>query len=1124
MDLDAWLRGLGLEQYGPHFRKHDVGFGLLVRLTADDLKEIGVAAVGHRRRMLDAIQMLRTGTAPSGNPKANERSLDPKAPRHPPSAGRRQLTVMFVDLVSSTELSQRLDPEEMSDLIHAYQDLITDEVARFGGYVSKYLGDGVLAYFGWPVAQEDAAERAVRAGLAIAAAMPLLNLATAASARIGIATGQVVVGELIGSKESRERSVVGETPNLAARLQGLAKPGEVIIADGTRTLLGDLFLYRDLGRRRLKGFGALIQAWCVLRDAEVGDRFRARHTAALTPMIGRSQEMNLLRDRWRLALAGKGQVVLIRGEPGIGKSRIAWAISEEVRGSGQILRYQCSPFHVNAALWPVVEQLQRAAGFARHDDARVRLGKLEAMLGADAGRDECTLPLLAELLGIDPDRRCSLEDLSPHERKARTFRALIAEFERLAAGQGLLVIVEDAHWMDPTTHELLDLAIEQLQDLPVLIVVTCRPGFEPRWSSLGHVGLLTLASLDDQHAAAMAESVARQTDLPRELLSQIVARTDGVPLFVEELTKTLVESRQLARDLPPPGQPADLPVIPATLQDSLLARLDRLVHVRGVVQVCAVIGREFSLDLLAEVAGWPTRMLKRALADLLQAELIFVRGPAAQRCYAFKHALVQDVAYRTLLRSRRRELHAKVARTIEERFPDVVAVQPELLAHHFTQAELIEQAVAYWQKAGTLAIARSAGREAIAHLSQALALLDRMPEDRGRMRRELDLQIALGSVVASLRGYGSLDAERVWKSARALCESLGEPDQLPLVLLAQCGVKAIRADYQAAKREGAALLALGERRGDVVAQSLGHRVIGVNSFHMGDLARARHHLGAVLALDDPGLSAPFGFYCDTRVVALCYLALVLTIGGRPGRARQHAREALSRATFLRHPASGAYARAYCFMVAELCGDTATALAEAEAYLDLAEKLDFLMFAGEAKVFHGWAMARTGQPEAGLARISEGFTALLGTRTRIFMPYNRCLLIDALLWAGRAKPELLLQVTKALRQAQRIREGWFEAELVRRRGELLALEPAADPAAAKQELERAWSIAAAQDAPLWRLRTAISMARAATAAGEGELAHQRLAAACASFAGDPELPHFREAQELLRRGGPVLRPD
>jgi class 3 adenylate cyclase len=621
VDVAHWLAERGLGHHAEAFAKHGIAADILHELTDADLKELGLN-LGDRKRLLKAIAALAAGpTQDRITPAASIATA--AAPRE---AERRQLTVMFVDLVGSTAMASRIDPEDMGRVIRAYQGCCAEMIERWRGHVAKYMGDGVLAYFGWPQAHEDDAERAVRAGLDLTDAIELLAAPSgeALAARVGIATGLVMVGELIGEGTAQEQAVVGETPNLAARWQALAEPCGVVISQATRRLVGGLFELADLGPRRLKGFGEPLAAWRVEGEGRAEGRFEALHGGRLTPLVGREHELGLLLDRWELAKGSEGQVVLLAGEPGIGKSRLTQALLERIATEPHVrLRYYCSPYHTNSALHPVIEQLERAAGFVADDCAEVRLDKLEAVLRSSSAQVVEVAPLLAALLSIRADGRYPSLNLTPQAQKAKTFQVLLAQLKGLAAGQPVLMVFEDAHWIDPTSAELLGQVIDRVTRLPVLLVITFRPEFTLPWTGYTHVASLKLSRLGQRQGAAIIERLAGKA-LPAEILDQIVARTDGVPLFVEELTKTVLESGLLtdAGDRYELAGPLPTLAIPATLHDSPMARLDRLAPVKEVAQTAAVIGREFGHDLLAEVSPLPEDQLTSALDQLAQSELV----------------------------------------------------------------------------------------------------------------------------------------------------------------------------------------------------------------------------------------------------------------------------------------------------------------------------------------------------------------------------------------------------------------------------------------------------------------------------------------------------------------------
>ncbi len=889
IDVARWLAGLGLGRHVTAFRENGIGADVLRDLTDADLKELGLN-LGDRKRLLKAVAALEPRREPVSAPREAE---------------RRQLTVMFVDLVGSTALSACLDPEDLRELIGGYHRRVATGIERLGGFVAKYMGDGVLAYFGYPRVQEDDAERAIRAGLELVAAVRDLEApaGTVLRARVGIATGLVVVGDLLGSGAAQEQAVVGETPNLAARLQGLAEPDSVVIAAGTRRLVGDLFECVDLGGITAKGFAEPVRAYRVLGIGAAASRFEAFHAAALAPLVGREAEIGLLRRRWGQAKGGRGGTVLLSGEAGVGKSRLL-AVVQEVLGDEPhaILRYFCSPHHQDSTLHPVTTQLARAAGFARGDPPGARLAKLEALLAPTPSPAE-DVALLADLLSLPLDDRYPPSPLTPQGKRERTFEVLLRQLEQLSAVGPVLMVFEDVHWIDPSSRELLDLVVERVARLPVLLLITFRPELERSWTGRPDMTALSLNRLGPTEAAAIVRRVTGGAALPDALVAEIVERTDGVPLFLEELTKAVLEAGTgRAGGILAASPPAAL-TVPATLHASLMTRLDRLdPAARRTAQVGAVIGRDFSHELLAAVAGLREDELATALDQLAGAGLVFRHGEGPEAGYLFKHALVCDAAYGTLLRERRRRLHAAVARALEERFPELAGTTPELLAHHLTEAGLAEQAVRYWLEAGRRSAARSADREAVSHLSRGLEVLTGLPASAGRDRMELDFQLTIGTPLIALSGWSGPQVAAAYERASVLCESLGRTDHLVPALFGLASNRVVRGETRTAQRLAERCRSLAELRRDPVDRLLAHRAMGAALMQLGALRGARAELEAIPALYDPDRDRDLAARCvtDPRVSGLSFLALVLWIMGYPDQARRTAGEALGHAAALQH--------------------------------------------------------------------------------------------------------------------------------------------------------------------------------------------------------------------------------
>jgi len=770
--VDEWLERLGLGEYAQLFAENDIDLDVLPELTEEDLRQLGIS-LGHRRKLLKAIAQLGRDAAmpPPAHAAGAEPASDPE---------RRQLTVMFVDLVGSTALSTRLDPEDLRDLIQAYQTRCTEIVVRFGGYVGNFIGDGMLVYFGYPQAHEDDPQRAVRAGLEIVEAIGALGAEVARAdlelgVRIGINTGVVVAGD-IGTGEFRDRrAIVGETPNVAARLQALAEPMSVVISRATQRLVEGLFILDDLGPHEVRGIEHPVQLYRARGTSRAQSRFEASATRGLTPLVGREEESGLLLSRWQRAKEGEGQVVLISGEAGVGKSRLVQILRDALRDEPHIpLRYFCSPFYTNTAFYPFLDQLERAAGMQRHDPPAAKLDKLEALLGQATERPAEAAAILASLMAIPTAERYPPLDLTPQQHKAKAIEILTDQLAGLARRQPVLVTIEDVHWIDPSSAELLHWAIDRIRHLPVLVVMAFRPDFQPPWGRFPNTTSVVLSRLSHRQAAAMVERVTGGKPLPAEVLDQIVARTDGVPLFVEELTKAILETGVLedAGDRYVARGPLPMLAIPASLQDSLMARLDRLAPVKELAQIAATLGRIFSHELLAAVAPLKDPALSEGLAQLIDAELLYRRGSPPEALYDFKHALLQDAAYGTLLRSKRSQLHARVGEALETHFPETAEAKPELLGHHFAEAGLPARAIPYAIRAGDLAVRRYAAREARARYQNALDMARALPASDDAARWQIDATLKLASV-AHNREQFEADLDNLAR-AESLAEGRGD--------------------------------------------------------------------------------------------------------------------------------------------------------------------------------------------------------------------------------------------------------------------------------------------------------------------------------------------------------------
>ncbi len=1070
MDVAAWLRGLGLEQYAPAFRDNDVDGEVLPELTADDLMSIGVASVGHRRKLLAAIAALGTEPPTVVQSAASATS----APISPPTidAERRQLTVMFCDLVGSTALSTRLDPEDLRELIGDYPRAVADTVGHFDGFVAKYMGDGVLVYFGYPQAHEDDAERAVRAGLAVIDAVGRLATTEPLNVRLGIATGLAVVGDLIGEGAAQERGVVGETPNLAARLQALAAPNTLVIGEATRRQIGGLFDLADLGPQALAGFAEPQPAWRVIGESGMLSRFEALRSGE-TPLVGREEEVELLIRRWQQAKSGEGRVVLISGEPGIGKSRLTAALSEHIETEPHTrLRYFCSPHHQDSALYPFIAQLERAAGFARDDAVEAKLGKLRALL-APGTRDDDDIALLSELLSL-PSSAADL-NLSPQRKREKLFEALLGQLEAEARHRPVLMVFEDAHWIDPTSREFLDLTVDRVRRLPVLLTITFRPEFQPPWGGRSHVTSLALNRLDERDGEALVQTLAGNAALTADIIAEIVERTDGVPLFVEELTKAVLESAAQGDRVAAVLGTASLAAlsVPATLHASLMARLDRLgPAAKEIAQIGAVLGREFTYELMDHVAARPD--LDVALGQLGDAGLLFCRGVPPQSSYLFKHALVQDAAYSTLLRGRRQELHARVAAALEEHFSDLVERQPELLAHHLTAAGNTERAVDQWLKAGQLAASRSAHFEAIAHFRRGLSLLGSLPETEERDQQEIALQLGTGLSSLTAKGLGSPEAAEAYTRARDVCEKINDADRLFVALWNLWLTTAMR-DIDAARPLSNQLLILTKTEDDSALRLQAHHSAWFTRFYAGEPAPAYGHCAEGRRLYDFERHRSHAFLYgghDPGVCAHLNGAWLEWLLGYPDKALASVDCGVRLGERLAHPLSLHQAFFYGAVLHLFRREPQMVLPYVRAGEVVATEQRVALYM-EPEILRSGAILDQGAVREAAASLGESLAERQAIGRRLHGPYQLALLSEGLARAGD-RDGAVAALAEAEAAIETSGQRWWEAEIHRLRGMLLLSSQRFTECEAS--FERALDVARQQQARSLELRAATSLAR------------------------------------------------
>jgi class 3 adenylate cyclase/tetratricopeptide (TPR) repeat protein len=1092
-DLKDWLERHGLAATYERLAAADVGLDVLADLTERDLQELGLS-LGERRRLAKAQR--------------GEGVLAPPAPEPahhaaPDRAERRQLTVLFADLVGSTPLAACLDPEEMRQVMRGYQNAVAGEIARFDGYVAKFMGDGVLAYFGWPAAHEDEAERAVRAGLAIVEAVGGMTApgGQPLAARIGIATGLVVVGDLLGEGAAQEQSVVGDTPNLAARLQAIAGEGQVVISDQTRRLVGSRFDIDDLGPHPLKGLEQPVPVFRVRAARNQASRFDTRAAAEHGAIFGRTQELALLGERWSSTVAGEGQCVLLVGEPGIGKSRLARALVDSLAGQSYTeLHYQCSPYHGDSALWPVVEQLNHSIRSAHGVGAEAQLDTLESLLRVGTPEPGEAPALIASLLGIETTRYGALQ-LSPQVLRHRTLNALVRQLLGLAAQKPVLLMLEDVHWVDPTTLELVDLVLDSIGSARVMLLLTSRPDNEPVLAGHPLVTRLTLNRLGRAAVEAITARLCGSQRLPATVLQEIASRTDGVPLYVEELTRAVLELGQ---------ENLFANAVPATLHDSLMARLDRVPEVKRVAQVAACIGREFDYQTLGAVVGLPAAALDSALVQLRKSELVFRRGDPPDAVYTFKHALVRDAAANSLLHSERRRIHGALA--------DVFAAErpprpPELIAQHAEIAMRADEAIRYWGEAGRAAAARYANAEAVRYFDRALRLIMAAPHDANRDRMELEVLVAMGVPLIATRGYASDEVERTYSRARTLCEAAGDLQHLFFVLRGLWNCALDRADLALSLEIAQRLLAIALERRDPALLALGYRALGTTRLNRGECEPAldafRRGMAAAQDLPEDAGSETYGE--APALICRAYAGWTLAFVGQLDQALAMVMDAHQAARRSGHPVVIAFVTQMACNVLMMRREHDECLRLAEAARELSEEHLLVFWVAGMSICIGWANARGATLGAGLEQFRKGIEQWQDNKATLHLPTWCAYYADALMAAGRVA-DAEATVDLGLATARRNADVVFLGELLRLKGMVASrLGRGAD---AVKHLTEAGAVAREQGARLFELRAARDLAQLLHEQGNPDAAYALLSGVYGAFSEGLDTADLVEAKHVL----------
>jgi class 3 adenylate cyclase/predicted ATPase len=1109
MDMVVWLRSLGLGKYEAIFRENEIDETVLPDLTAEDLKELGITALGHRRKLLAAIAALRDDSSNKAPSVATESARQPSATLPESSVSeaageRRHVTVMFCDLVGSTSISAALDAEDWRDLVGAYLDAATAAVTEMGGHVAKRLGDGLMALFGYPVAQENDAERAARAGLSIQRLLADINRKSAGSgkpalnARIGIETGPVVV--------DAQAEIYGDAPNTAARVQALAEPGTVVVTAQVQRQIAGLFVAEERGSHELKGVPEPVTLFRLVRASGGGRRAGQRH---LTPLVGRDEELAMLMRRWERARQGDGQLVLIIGEPGLGKSRLVEELHTRLRDTPHTwTEWSCSQLLQNTPLHPIAEWGRQRFG-GSETAAEQQLADLENTLALIKIDPAENVPFLAPLLDI-PLAKERLPDLAPEEFRRRQLAAMTSWVMAGARSQPLVLAIEDVHWVDPSTLDFIKGIAERGVLAPLFLLITARPEFRPPWGMRSHHTTISLPPLDRSQVREMVAELSARHALSNQIVEGVAERTGGVPLFIEEVTRLLLER----------GEQGGIQTIPPTLQQSLTARLDRLEQpAREVAQIGSVIGRDFSYALLHAVSGMEDPPLQLALERLGEADILLVQGLPPDSHYRFKHALIQDAAYENLLKSRRQVLHRRIAEVLRDRFADTAAAEPEVLAHHFTQAGLTEAAIEWWSKAGDQALQRSAFQEAIAHLGKAIEMADKADRGPGAAvappSQRLKLQTRYGQAVMWSKGYAAEETKAAFARAQELTANIENPAERFVAYYAQWAGSQTRGESVVARETAETFRREADNEGRATERIVGLRILGFTCLHQGDFIEAQAHLEEAIRAQDPerNRDAKFRFGLDAIAAAFTYLAITNWVLGQVGLAGERMEEGLARGLESNHPVTQANINYFTAIFEIIRGDVDAARRTSETVVEVSREHGLPQFALWGALSNAWVRARLKDRDAGLAEFREALEAGIGRGDKLNVPLYQGLLAE-LEAEGQDVEAALARIDAALSLAAETAEHWTDAFLYRIRGEILRKRDPVKVASAEEAFLTAIAVAKQQKAKSFELRAAMSLARLWRDQDKVQQARELLAPVYGWFTEGFDTRDLKDAKALL----------